>query len=53
MECSYYSLIVTFIFGKSLYNEEVNKYQEELNKLEPKEQVNKTGLIVKKYIIRK
>ena len=37
----------------AIYNEEVNKYQEELNKLEPKEQVNKTGLIVKKYIIRK
>ena len=31
----------------AIYNEEVNKYQEELNKLEPKEQVNKTGLIVK------
>ena len=37
----------------AIYNEEVNRYQEELNKLEPKEQVNKTGLIVKKYIIRK
>ena len=25
----------------AIYNEEVNKYQEELNKLEPKEQVKK------------